>query len=469
MELKVGDVILVNSIIDQNNERNNYWCNVWYSKLVGLPTKVLMISHGEPYITHPTLDLVPWKPSCIDFELIEDLDVGSHNELKSKQKLIKKMGMNKIPKSHISKVFKPKKLNEDSTSLSATQQKWLNLLSKLESNEIDVSVIEKHFGSLGKFIDTLRKQNLFSHIDPFSDVFSEYQNTFFYYFYKNNNNFIWEIVDRYLSDIAKIGDDYYYDADYSDLAGLFSTGRSDFSRDTIEELLSGNYDTHFWDVSEDVHRDAYEELSPDKKQLVNNRISEELKKLGTIGTITDLLEEIAEEQNREDVELTDEVITRLLSDEDTVRILINQELDDIRSDLYSLYSSCYSDILTSGWSNQMWGALVGEVIDDENGEDYSYKKSVWLKDGTRGTKTVYGQRFKVTKCLYDVVTKWLDDNKDKGSYNDNSIEYFGSYMNLLKDCMDYGTIDEIRAPRVDEYPDYREMERCVNGGVDDYF
>ena len=49
------------------------------------------------------------------------------------------------------------------------------------------------------------------------------------------------LIDRYLSDVTKIGDKFYIDTDYGDLSELFNTYRSDISQSTISEILSGDY------------------------------------------------------------------------------------------------------------------------------------------------------------------------------------------------------------------------------------
>jgi hypothetical protein len=68
-----------------------------------------------------------------------------------------------------------------------------------------------------------------------------------------------------------------------------------------------------------------------------------------------------------------------------------------------------------------------------------------------------------------VVSNWLNYNKDKNGYNDNSLEYFGSYYNVIEDSIEYDLMDNLSVPRLDDYPDSREMEKCINYGISDYF
>ena len=369
----------------------------------------------------------------------------------------------------ILRTLRRKGLRESEERKSLTD-KWIETIERI--NDGDEKVISKiilHFKNLGNFITTMNNLGLLNYFDPFSNDLSEYQNEIFYAFYKNDTSFIWKLIDKYLSDVTKIGDKFYIDTDYDNLSGLFDTYRSDISESTISEILSGEYEMNSWDVTDDEYRDVYEELIPEKKQLVDNRIREELKEWGTIETGSELLEEIAEEQGRDDVELTDEVINRLFDDEETMQFLINSKLPDIRSDLYSIYNGCYTSTLIDEWYESLWNELEGYAIDSVEGrEDYSYQKETWDKDGNRIKKTYYGVRYPVTKCLHDVAVEYLVANKNK-TYSDNTFEYHGSYMSILNTLASDGDRDWLRVPRLDDWPDSTKVSKCVNEYIGDYF
>jgi hypothetical protein len=280
-----------------------------------------------------------------------------------------------------------------------------------------------------------------------------------------------------LSDIQKVGDDYYYDTDYSELADLFTTSRNDISEEAIEKILSGEYNPYEYGGydTDNEYRDVYDNLDHYAKSVVDEFIVNELKAMGTLKFSTykrmpEFFEEIAEEQGtKEEIKLTDEVIVTIMKDKDCLEYLINKKLDEVSSNLNTIYSSCYGDTLVDEWYDSLWGALEGDVVDSRQGEDYQYQKPVWLKDGKRGTKTAYGKRFKVTKCLFKLINGWLEENKNKNGFNENSIEYFGGYIKLMKDAMEYGPMDLIRVPRLDDYPDFRKVEKCMNSNVESYF
>jgi hypothetical protein len=357
--------------------------------------------------------------------------------------------------------------SEENKSL---KDKWIETIER--ANDGDVKTLSKitlHFKNLGNFISAMSNLGLLNYFDPFSYNLEDYQNEIFYAFYKNDTSFIWTLIDKYLSDVTKIGDKFYIDTDYGDLSELFDTYRSDISQSTISEILSGDYDMNSWDVTDDEYSDVYEELIPEKKQLVDNRIREELKEWGTTEAGSELMEEIAEEQGRDDVELTDEVINRLFGDEETMQFLINSKLPDIRSDLYSTYNNCYTSTLFDEWYESLWNELEGFAIDSIEGrEDYTYQKDTWDKDGNRIKKTYYGVRYPVTKCVHDVAVEFLVANKNN-TYSDNTFEYWGSYMGILKALVGDGDRDSLRVPRLDDWPDSRKVSKCVNEYIGDYF
>jgi len=152
-----------------------------------------------------------------------------------------------------------------------------------------------------------------------------------------------------------------------------------------------------------------------------------------------------------------------------MQFLINSKLPDIRNDLYSIYSHCYTGILVDKWYESLWNELEGFAIDSIEGrEDYTYQKDGWDKDGNRIKKTYYGVRYPVTTCVHDVAVEYLVANKNH-TYSDNTFEYWGSYMGILQALVGDGDRDSLRVPRLDDWPDSRKVSKCVNESIGDYF
>ena len=357
--------------------------------------------------------------------------------------------------------------NEENKPLSTGQQKLITVLKKFESGDISTDYIEGAIGGVSKFVDLLEKQDLIGYLDPLNSVWEDYENYLLYKKVIQDPSYIWNVVNS-LSDIVKIGDTYYFDTTGEELASFFNTGRGDINQSTIAELIEWSYDIDSWDITDDEYRDIYDELTPKNKKLVDDRIREELKKMGTIDSHTNELETISNEQGRDDVELTDEAITRILEDEKTMSYLINQVLDEIRNDLYSVYSSCYSTTLTDSWYNDIMSKLTGEVIDNKMFEEYSFKKRVYDRNGKSEQRTMYARRYPVTDCVFNLIKDWIYEYKDS-SWNDDTINYHGSYVNLIGAAISSGLRNDMNVPHLDDYPDYRQMTKCINEYIGDYF
>ena len=54
-------------------------------------------------------------------------------------------------------------------------------------------------------------------------------------------------------------------------------------------------------------------------------------------------------------------------------------------------------------------------------------------------------------------------------FSSNTIEYFGSLLGLLQDSVDYGYKEGLRVPTLNDYPDYRKIEGCINDNFSSYF
>jgi len=475
MSLETGDYIII-----RDWDRTSFFHNRYYRELENKPTRVWIWGDGGAYIAHPDLDLVPLDDDVIYDKIIDASDLPGHSDYINKVKEFDKISSGeKIPtEKPLLKFLRKKNIKEEEEpekTISPADMKILNMIDKVNDGEMEISTVEKLFGSLDAFISFISKKGFLDRLDPFKPEFEDIQNLLLHSYVQSDPDFVYEIATTLMNGITKIGDDYYYDADYSELADLFKD--RDMRQETIENILSGEYDPFQYGSfdTDDEYRDVYDNLDHYAKSVVDEYIVNELKAMGTMSFSpykigTDVFIEIAEEQGTEnEIKLTDEIITRLMSNNESLEYLINRELDEVRGNLSSIYNTCYGDILSSEWYNDLWGELVGVIVDDKNGEDYSYQKSVWLRDGTRGTKTAYGRRYKVTRCLKEIITGWLNVNQSKNGWNNNTINYFGSYINLIKDAMEYGPMDWLDVPRLDDYPDWRKMNKCMNENVESYF
>ena len=358
--------------------------------------------------------------------------------------------------------------SEDKAELTNRQKKILNILKNVELGEIDYDYLGHAVGGVLKFIDLLDKENLIDYLDPMNVVWNDYENYLLYKKVESDPSYVWEVINN-LSDITRIGDILYFDTDGEELSELFETYRGEISQNTIEEIINGEYYMDHWEATDDEYRDVYLDLTPENKKLVDDRIRKDLIMEETLRATTSLLQEIAEEQGRETVMLDDEIITRILEDEVTMVFLINKELDDVRQDLYSIYSNCYSGILSDEWYDDIMSELTGEVIDNNTFEEYRYTKNVYNKNSGRyESRIIFSRRYPANECIFNLVREWINENKES-TYNDDSISYHGSYFQLMKSAMDNGMRSKLRIPNLDDYPDYNQLTKCINGSIDEYF
>jgi hypothetical protein len=470
MSLKQTDVIYIHGFKSENID---FYCYKHFNDLIGFPTRVLLIRNDTIYVTHPTLDVVPLSENCVDYEVLEDVDVGYHGQLKERLQMLRQFGAKSVPIEMVKNIFKPKLKEQEEPKKSSRDETILDLVDKFNNNEIDLEFLESFVGGLDNFINILSKKGWLHLINPFAEGAQDIQTSLFYSFYKNDKNFVWKIVDNFLSDVIKIGDDYYYDTNSEELSEYFNEGRNDVSQTTIESILNFDYGgSYYGNLTDDEYDDVYSELSYENQELVDQEIIKELKSMSQISNgykSPNLIKTLANEQGHDDyVELNDEIIIQLIQDKDSLKYLINKELDDVRSNLYSIYSMCYNDTLSNEWYDEIINELVGFVIDEPKMEEYEYSKSGWDRNGQRTTKTMYGKRYKATRAIYDNVVIWLENNHKYSGINDDTIESLGSFYYLMKDLMNDGEVDQLKI-RMSDYPDYRKLHDCMNENATSYF
>ena len=328
-----------------------------------------------------------------------------------------------------------------------------SFLEMFKNGELEV---EKYFGDYDTFFSILNKKGLMSEVDPNdSSDGTDWENSYLLWLYKNNQPKFYEWMDNVLGDIVIEGENIFWEGDRKDLAILFCDGhRNDLSRDTIESILAGDdVFEPYWDTTDDVYRDVIEELTPENLNLLKSRIVQELKGQ-KLSPETSEMELIASEQGHDDYwEIDSENVVRIVDDEESMMSLLNSELVDMKSDLYSIHSSSYNSAYESEVFNSIFHKL-DEYFNTEKGEwvyrPHPYKKEVKI------------QEYRLP--IYDFegfIVDYLDSNKKYG--NSGTLGYYGGYVDLLKedkDCL------SIYAP---DYPDSRLVDKNINENFSEYF
>jgi hypothetical protein len=309
------------------------------------------------------------------------------------------------------------------------------------------------------FIKVIIRYGLIDLIDPMSDDLQDYQNDILYTLVNENPekwiNFICETVID--SDLVKQGDDWYLHLnDQEDLGDLFYHGNRDSTRDLVKSVLGEDHWEPYWDTTDDVYRDVVEELDNENLKHLYIRILKEVEG-ETVSTDTEYLEGLDESGSNE-VVVTKENFEGMFQDEETLKFILKEYADEVRQELYSLHSNCYNSAYESEIYDDIWSELSTFFEGRSKWESRPYKSDP--------TKTQYFVLIKIRDVAGD-ISKFLSEMKGS-NYSQDSLEYYGSYMGMLKNGMDNEVWDVLDF-RVPDYPDSSRVDKCINDDFGNYF
>ena len=309
------------------------------------------------------------------------------------------------------------------------------------------------------FIKVITRYDLIDLIDPMSDDLQDYQNDILYALVDENPekwiNFICETVID--SDLVKQGDDWYLHLnDQEDLGDLFYHGNRDSTRDLVKGVLGEDHWEPYWDTTDDVYRDVVEELNDENLKHLYNRVLKEVEG-ESVSTYTDYLE-ILDESGSGEVVVTTENFVGMFQDEETLKYILKEYADEVRQELYSLHSNCYNSAYESEIYDDIWSELSTFFEGRSKWESRPYKSDP--------TKTQYFVLIKIRDVAGD-ISKFLSEMKGS-NYSQDSLEYYGSYMGMLKNGMDNEVWDTLDF-RVPDYPDSSRVDKCINDDFGNYF
>lgn len=328
-----------------------------------------------------------------------------------------------------------------------------DFLEMFRNNDLDV---EKYFNNYDTFFSLLKKKGLMDEVDPKdSSDGDDWENHYLIWLYNNDRPKFYQWVQDVLGDITIEGKEVFWEGDRDDLAELFCDGhRYDLSQDTVRNILKGeDVFEAYWDTTDDVYRDVIEELTPENLEYFKKRVLEELSGK-QLAPDTDEMELIASEQGHDDFfEVTEDNVSRLIDDEDSMNSLFRDELSDIKGDLLSIHSSSYN----SAYETEVYNSIFNELDDffvSDKGE-FVYTPHPYKKD-------VKVEKFKLPiRDFEGIIYDYLENNKKYG--NSGTLGYHGGFLELLssdKDCLNV---------RVSDYPDSREVDRNINSYFRDFF
>lgn len=317
--------------------------------------------------------------------------------------------------------------------------------------------ILKYFGwDIGAFFSALKKRGLLQKIDLDANGSDEWQNEFLLWLYDENKPLYYGEVERILSDIVVEGENHkvYWQGDREDLARLFcDRHRDDISQDTIAQILSGEGDVYepYWDTTDNVYRDVIEELNKENLERLEQVVIEKLKGQ-QLSPESEEMELIASEQGHPNYwEITSDNVSRIVDDEQSMNSLLEDELSDLRAELYSIHSNSYN----SAYENEVWKSIWKEL------NDYFEGQGEWISFPHQYKKDTTVQKFKIPISDFEgIINDFLYENKGYGS--SGTLGYHGSFLEVVRESRD------CLSARVPDYPDSREVDKNINLDFSDF-
>jgi len=326
-------------------------------------------------------------------------------------------------------------------------------LGMFNNNDLDV---KKYFNDYATWFSILKRRGLMGEVNPKNTEGSEeWQNEYLLWLYDNDKENYYKWIPSLLDDVIfENGQAYLEVSDRGDLAKLFCDGhRYDFSKDTIENILSGDSDVweHYYETTDNVYRDVIEELTPENDKRLGKYIVDTLNGQ-QISAETDELQLISTEQGHpEYAVITMENVKTIIDDEETMKELLDNQLSDLKGELYSIHSSAYN----SAYESEVWDEIWSEL------ETYFEGHGEWVTRPHPYKKNTEIQYFKIP------ITNFEKDVNDylfnaKGWGNSGTLEYHGSYLEIMRedrDCL------SAQAP---DYPNSRRVDKNINEYFKDY-
>jgi hypothetical protein len=263
-------------------------------------------------------------------------------------------------------------------------------------------------------------------------------------------------VLKFLGDVEMVdGKPYIVLNTMGDFAEIFCDGRrNDLSKDTVEVLLNGEYDSHSYgwdshDLTDDVYRDVIEELTKENLLHLKEYIIKTLEGQ-QVNPHTELLEDYAQQQGHPEYVIVDQSnIDQIVDNKETMTELMDNELSDLRGELYSIYGSAYNNAYEDELYEDVWNEL-----------STYFEKGDWVSRPHIYKKDTEVQKYRAP--IHNFESNILDFlNQNKG-YSNGTLEYWGSYLGILKDGWDCLSVYP------SDYPDSRKVDKNINMYFSDY-
>jgi len=325
-----------------------------------------------------------------------------------------------------------------------------------EQDEFDMSYIpESEFKKDSELFDYLSENGFLEDVGYY-DLEDHLKNYYLKWLLNTNETEALRLICELLTDVEPRSDGYWLRLrDREELADFFrsSSRRSDYDiQEIAKQVLTDGLEYGWYsDTTDDVYRDVIEVLNEQNLQHLANYILESIgnKDLNTEDYKSDFFQELADVEARDGIfQITQDNVMSLIKDEEAMIELMKKDLFDLKSELYSIHNQAY---------NRSYEDTIYEQVMDGLEEYFS---SPIDEVATKvGEKTKYISYIKISD-FYSNVLAFIDNNLG-GSWNESVLEYFGSYTGMMNQLFSEDVYEPIDF-RVDDYPDYRKVDKQIN-------
>jgi hypothetical protein len=311
------------------------------------------------------------------------------------------------------------------------------------------------------FLDYLSKYGLDSEID-YENIDDDYKNLLLLSkLEKNPQETLNFICDNLITDVYPMDGGYYlYLRDRTELADLFKKyGRDTSPYDVANNVLGEDSWEPYWDTTNDVYNDVIKELDDVNLQHLGGYIIRYIgnQDLNVEDYKSDFFDKLAETQNREGFFIiTENDVMGLIKDKSAMNELLNGDLEELKSELYSLHNNAYNSAYEEEIYTDVWNEL--ETYFDPKSWKYDEKERY---DG----KKIQQEYIKINDFYSDIYT-FLSENVDK-QWSEQSLEYWGTYIGFVSNMMDNGEREWLSF-RIPDYPDWTRTKKNINEIFTDY-
>jgi len=338
---------------------------------------------------------------------------------------------------------------------------FLNIVAKYQKqDDIDISMFDyDDFKNDQDLFDFLEEKGFLEdrRYDDFDDVAKNY---YLEYWINNAPDVALKyICDDLLTDVEMRSDGFWlYLRDREELAVFFDDrGRDGTARDVAKHVFSEDMWDPYWDTTSDVYRDVIEELDDNNEKHLGEYILRHIgnQDLNVEDYSADFFQELADIQARDGIfQITQDNVGSLIDHEEAMNELLNGDLSDLKSELYSLHNSAYN----RAYEDECYDLVY-------KGLEKFFSSRIMEETKKVGEKTKYYSYIKIRDFKSDVMA-FIYENKG-GGYNESILEYWGGYTSMMGHLFDYDVYSEIDF-RIPHYVDWDYVRRNINDMLGDY-